>query len=100
MLAQRLECSGWDAGNAVEGLSVSAQEALLSSRQVAQQAPDLARRLRAVLDRRRGGDTGGGRGYEQGLVGSVFELHAFNSDGLQKRSKVRRHMCHVSLSAD
>ncbi|BDA45455.1 hypothetical protein COCOBI_07-2420 [Coccomyxa sp. Obi] len=76
-----------EAGHAVEGLSVPAQESLLSSRQVAQQAPDLARRLRAVLDRRRSSDAGGGRGYEQGLVGSVFELHAFNSDGLQKRSK-------------
>ena len=66
-----------------------AQEALLSSRQVAQQAPDLAARLRAVLDRRRSSDSVGGRGYEQGPVGSVFELHAFNSDGLQKRSKVQ-----------
>ena len=64
-----------------------AQEALLSSRQVAQQAPDLAARLRAVLDRRRSSDSG--RVYEQGPVGSVFELHAFNSDGLQKRSKVQ-----------
>jgi hypothetical protein len=47
--------------------------------------------LRAVLDRRRGnapGGASGGRLYEQGFVGGAFELHAFNSDGLNKRSQV------------
>lgn len=76
------------AGHAVEGLSVPVLDAIMGSRQVAQQAPDLATRLHAVLDRRRLGDAGAGRGYEQGIAGSAFELHAFNSDGLQKRSKV------------
>ncbi|KAK9901211.1 hypothetical protein WJX75_000422 [Coccomyxa subellipsoidea] len=76
-----------DAGHAVEGLSVPVLDAIMGSRQVAQQAPDLATRLHAVLDRRRLGDAGAGRGYEQGIAGSAFELHAFNSDGLQKRSK-------------
>ncbi len=63
-------------------------DALVGSRQVAQQAPDLASRLRAVLDRRRQGNGGASRAYEQGIAGSAFELHAFTSDGLQKRSKV------------
>lgn len=64
------------------------QEAIISNPHVARQAPDLAAKLRAVLDRRRSSDGGGSRGYEQGFAGSAFELHAFNSDGLQKRSKV------------
>ncbi len=64
------------------------QEALASSRFVGAHEPDLQSRLRAVLDRRRTADAGVSRPYEQGFVSSAFELHAFNSDGLQKRSQV------------
>lgn len=70
------------------------QEALASSPFVCEHAPELQSLLRAVLDRRRSSDAHGSRPYEQGFVGSAFELHAFNSDGLQKRSQVSlAHSC-------
>jgi hypothetical protein len=73
----------------MEALSMPVQEAVASSSYVAEHAPAMLSTLRAVLDRRRGSDAAASRPYELGFVGSAFELHAFTSDGIQKRTQVR-----------
>ena len=69
-------------------------EAVTASPAVELYAPNLATRLRQVLDRRRQGEgmmiTDRSTGYRASLAaGGTFELQAFTSDGAQKRSVVR-----------
>ncbi len=82
------------AGHVLGALSLPVLEALAGSPAVARHAPDLAARLREVLDRRRPGSsnpTADRAPYRAGLAGSggAFELQAFTSDGLQRRSQVQ-----------
>lgn len=78
----------------MDALSIPVLEAVAASSAVGRHAPDLALRLRQVLDRRRAGEgtlsAERSAAYRANLAaGGAFELQAFTSDGVQKRSQAR-----------
>ena len=91
------------AGHMLSALSLPVLEALARSPAVARHALDLAAQLREILDRRRpgGGVPPADRGpFQAGLAGSsgAFELQAFTSDGLQRRSQVGKSSVACALA--